>query len=476
MFKQTRYFLRSMVHNVPKNDPPRCSTTATATPDPRPIDVFILPESVDYDSLVDRAEREQEESETSIAEDLGTSTHTVTEATPPTTLPLETRAMPGHQHLSHRHWKRHLKRKAEDASQEDNYIPSQRTLEKAIKTAKTIDLADIDAANFDAAKGAHTGKRGTQKTYGTKAEKEKEYTLQELIGLGYFHIPWDGIHPLLIVDCKGRIITILAGRPDRDDFTRDILGLFDAMMSVSRERKWEEDMDEVHKRGWFHAFNRGVTMGMGSPVPVQLSNGEEIDAVLTRLLSLPGFQRLNGYHNSVVKLWAPRLHATYRDTVEKMYKKLEGLSRNFPRSIFTAAAFNFGGQVRTIQHRDHMNWPFGLCVITAMGRFDAKRSGHLVLKEFKLVIDFPHAATAAIPSACITHFNTAIHPDDTRTSFTQYTAGAIFRWVENGFRTERAIKESDFVEWQTIQDRKDTVVAERLKLYSKVDEILVHVE
>ncbi|KAJ4468371.1 hypothetical protein C8J55DRAFT_409001, partial [Lentinula edodes] len=87
-------------------------------------------------------------------------------------------------------------------------------------------------------------------------------------------------------------------------------------------------------------------------------------------------------------------------------------------------------------HRDWLNWPFGWCAITALGEFDASRSAQLILWELKLVIDFPHAATILIPSAVITHSNTPVADRDIWTSFTQYTAGPIFRWVENRCRTE----------------------------------------
>ncbi|KAJ3769587.1 hypothetical protein FB446DRAFT_623905, partial [Lentinula raphanica] len=86
-------------------------------------------------------------------------------------------------------------------------------------------------------------------------------------------------------------------------------------------------------------------------------------------------------------------------------------------------------------HRDSLNWPFGWCAITALGKYDPRRSGQLILWELKLVIDFPHAATVFIPSAVITHSNTPLAEGDNRMSFTQYTAGPIFRWVENGCRT-----------------------------------------
>ncbi|KAE9383496.1 hypothetical protein BT96DRAFT_843774, partial [Gymnopus androsaceus JB14] len=104
-----------------------------------------------------------------------------------------------------------------------------------------------------------------------------------------------------------------------------------------------------------------------------------------------------------------------------------GFRENFKNlSVFAAAAFNFGGNVGTFKHRDALNWAFGWCTIMALGQFDPTRSAQLILWELRLVIDFPHAATALIPSAVVTHSNTAVAEGDERGSFTQYTAGPIF--------------------------------------------------
>ncbi|KAJ3769792.1 hypothetical protein FB446DRAFT_629681, partial [Lentinula raphanica] len=91
-------------------------------------------------------------------------------------------------------------------------------------------------------------------------------------------------------------------------------------------------------------------------------------------------------------------------------------------------------------HRDFLNWPFGWCAITTLGRFDPTRSGQLILWKLKLVIDVPPAATVLIPSAVITHSNTPVAVGDTQMSFMQYTAGPIFRWVQNGCRTEKELE------------------------------------
>ncbi|KIK66600.1 hypothetical protein GYMLUDRAFT_103774, partial [Collybiopsis luxurians FD-317 M1] len=115
-----------------------------------------------------------------------------------------------------------------------------------------------------------------------------------------------------------------------------------------------------------------------------------------------------------------------------MYSQLPHLPSNFEGRVFAVAAFNFGGNVWCFKHHDFLNWPFGWYAITALGEFDATCSAQLILWELKLVIDFPHGATVLISSAVITHLNTTVAEGNVWISFTQYTAGGIFRWVENG--------------------------------------------
>ncbi|KAL0562366.1 hypothetical protein V5O48_019721, partial [Marasmius crinis-equi] len=123
------------------------------------------------------------------------------------------------------------------------------------------------------------------------------------------------------------------------------------------------------------------------------------------------FKRISGYQNAAFKLWAPRLYGRYKTTADAVrhHSRTSHLPWNFsPENVFAAAAFNFGGKVRTFKHRDHLNWAFGWCAITALGEFNPKKSARLVLWEFKLVINFPPGSTVLIPSAVITHSNTRI--------------------------------------------------------------------
>ena len=124
----------------------------------------------------------------------------------------------------------------------------------------------------------------------------------------------------------------------------------------------------------------------------------------------------------------------YEDHLNELLDHDHTLRRNFANSIWSAAAFNFGPRTVTRPHRDSANVPFGLCSVTSLGDFDPKQGGHLVLWTLKLVIEFPPGSTVLLPSAVIPHSNTPISKREQRASFTQYTAGGLIRWVEQGFQ------------------------------------------
>ncbi|RDX40269.1 hypothetical protein OH76DRAFT_1366488, partial [Lentinus brumalis] len=79
-----------------------------------------------------------------------------------------------------------------------------------------------------------------------------------------------------------------------------------------------------------------------------------------------------------------------------------------------------------------------LCSVTALGRYNPKQSGHLVLWSLRKVIEFPPSATIFLPSATVPHSNTILtQAGETRLSITQYTAGGLLRWAACGFQSQK---------------------------------------
>lgn len=131
-----------------------------------------------------------------------------------------------------------------------------------------------------------------------------------------------------------------------------------------------------------------------------------------------------------MSLFAPKLYEHTREKLNDLYDHTPRLKCLFPAdvSIFPTAAFNLGPNIWTFKHRDTLNLAYGWCAIHALGNFDPKKGGHLVLWELQLVIEFPPGALVLIPSAVVTHSNTPVAEGDARSSFTQYMPGGLFQW------------------------------------------------
>jgi len=107
---------------------------------------------------------------------------------------------------------------------------------------------------------------------------------------------------------------------------------------------------------------------------------------------------------------------------------------------------NLGPNTVTLDHTDKGNVAYGLCAIAALGRYNPRLGGHIVLFDLGLVIEFPPGSTVLIPSGVFRHGNTpTTEMGEYRMSMTQYCAGGLFRWVHYGFRTAKVMEEEDGV-------------------------------
>ncbi|KAJ7708495.1 hypothetical protein B0H14DRAFT_3099533 [Mycena olivaceomarginata] len=122
-------------------------------------------------------------------------------------------------------------------------------------------------------------------------------------------------------------------------------------------------------------------------------------------------------------MWAPILFAFYQAQMALLVAWNSALRWNFEGSVFAACTFNFG--------------PRAICA-----NFDPDLGGHLILWDLRLVIRFPPGSTILIPSAIVRHSNVPIQAHERRSSFAQYTAAGLFRWVRNGFKTDEDFETS----------------------------------
>ncbi|THU94601.1 hypothetical protein K435DRAFT_668150 [Dendrothele bispora CBS 962.96] len=245
-----------------------------------------------------------------------------------------------------------------------------------------------------------------------------------------------------IVDSQERIIALLAGNPVNDSSWPAIIEEAARELEDAREQLIVDKEAQEHRRGKYVAASVGNSIG-GGQKPMPFKQHPANDPVIQRLLSSKPFERLAGWASSAFATWAPKLHTYYKETMSKLCTHDPGIRFNWATSIFAAATFNLGPQTITYVHQDYFNYVFGWCAITALGNFDYRQGGHLILWDLHLVIQFPPGSTILIPSAYLRHSNTSIGPNERRYSFTQYTAGGIFRYVEDGMRTRESMSKAE---------------------------------
>ncbi|KAJ7134937.1 hypothetical protein C8R43DRAFT_894619 [Mycena crocata] len=253
-----------------------------------------------------------------------------------------------------------------------------------------------------------------------------------------------------ILDSHRRVIAVLGGMPrDVADWKTVTDGASKLLQErLSRIRLPEEQLHHRRAQEAFAALARGQSHGGGQTAIDFRVLSHPRTHLISRspLLAHKYFKRLASFANILFAMWAPILYAFYQMQMALLAAWKPSMRRNFVGSVFSACTFNFGPRTITAPHIDFANLAWGWCAITALGFFDPDLGGHLILWDLRLVIRFPPGSTILLPSALIRHSNVPIHANEHRESFTQYTAGGLFRWVRNGFRTDEAFEMSATVE------------------------------
>ncbi|KAL1740791.1 hypothetical protein HDZ31DRAFT_76641 [Schizophyllum fasciatum] len=336
-------------------------------------------------------------------------------------------------------------------------------------------------------------------------EITRTYTREELVNdHGFVYFPWNGCEtapivaplpaegapapaePQNVVDGKdGLVVGCLAGRPSdgegsghapQADWLTSANELADAIDNMRSQATFSRSA-RIHRRGRFGAQAWGISHGGGQIRPANLKHSIAMTLVLMYLISLPALVRIAHFGSSAFATWAPAVHHYYGETLAALLSSDAALSRNFRASVWACITINFGPRTVTYPHRDYANLPFGWCAITALGNYDPDKGGDLILWDCKMVIRFPPGSTILIPSAILRHSNTRIGRRERRYSVTQYTAGAIFRWVEHGFQLDEAYYAGLTPEEQA-QDRRTAAGRWRRgrAMFSKLSDLVASAE
>ncbi|KAJ7676316.1 hypothetical protein B0H14DRAFT_2423560 [Mycena olivaceomarginata] len=273
-----------------------------------------------------------------------------------------------------------------------------------------------------------------------------------------------------LVDNASRIFAVLAGQPDNSEWCVAVSRAFECIKTEGSNTQFPTAMCR-HRRGLFAAISVRLVYSKGQRVLTWLDN-KQYTSVVDRLLGNRDINRLANFASFAFSLWAPQLHSHYVNHNVCVRTRLPDLHRPFPKSVFSCAAFNFGPSVWTFKHRDVCNLPFGWCTIQSLGPFDTTKGGHLVLWDLKLVVEFPAGALILLPSATLAHSNTPVEDGEECISFTQFTGGGLFRWIDNGGRTNKQLAREDPAEYAQLMAKSESHWEEGLSYFSTINELL----
>ncbi|KAF7340669.1 hypothetical protein MSAN_02139000 [Mycena sanguinolenta] len=242
--------------------------------------------------------------------------------------------------------------------------------------------------------------------------------------------------PCLLADVNGHVFADLVGRPDDLGYLAAAKRAHDLMAEKSAGVVWTAKETDAH-RG-VNSINEGWFWSKEQCRLFWLCGGQK--GIAAELRNDPDMKRIASFVSSAYAYWFPELYSTATARITKLLKELQSQVRTFPMSAFTCVAFNFGPQVSTTLHRD---W-------TDMA------GGHVCSGSARLLVEFPPGSLILFPSALISHANIPVRPGETRSSIVQYTPGAVCRFVENDFRTEKQIQESNPAEYDSVLAAKST--------------------
>jgi len=89
----------------------------------------------------------------------------------------------------------------------------------------------------------------------------------------------------------------------------------------------------------------------------------------------------NSPYPASARTWMPDLMKEYDDLQLKLLGLNIFIRAVFPGSPFFATTLNMGPQTVCFAHRDYWNLLHGTCGIGALGPFDHRTGGHLILHE-----------------------------------------------------------------------------------------------
>ncbi|KAJ7821874.1 hypothetical protein B0H14DRAFT_2598895 [Mycena olivaceomarginata] len=237
------------------------------------------------------------------------------------------------------------------------------------------------------------------------------------------YVNWQGEKCHVIINRGGHVIGVLVWPPAPGETWEAVVQAATAAMRAARDKMLFPPSACSHRRGNFPAPADGFGFGGGRKTVGNIKASSQTNrAAMDELLEDQSIQRMATYPIPVFQAVCFPIYSDYHHAKQTLLQKNPHLRRIFARSPFAAVTANLGPVSVSPPHTDAGNKADGMCLIGALGNFDADKGGHLHTHPFRRGYSLKHA-----------------YPRwEDRFSLIQYSAGGLFRWIANGFRSDLA--------------------------------------
>ncbi|KAJ8503497.1 hypothetical protein ONZ45_g10816 [Pleurotus djamor] len=334
---------------------------------------------------------------------------------------------------------KHAKRRDVRMKQQEGAASSLKQISRRrVAESQLVSLQSVDASQLPHTPRGYVGlTKRTPEVRKMVETQTRVNTLAELLEMGFQYVPFSGLEGIGILDCESRLV-VGGGMPRGEDWQDCTKRCAELIESIRGECKFNTN-HLVHSRGPFPAMAHGISYGLGQPRPMAHAHSAANARAFDILITDADMRRIAGFQSQLLTAFAPELAEEYKIVLNGILDQQPELHRNFTNSDYATITVNFGPYTVSTPHVDVADLAYGLCAITALGTFDADLGGHLVLWDLRMVVRFPPGSTLLVPSAVVRHSNLPIQPHEKRYSVTQYSAGPLFRWFNNGYRSDKEV-------------------------------------
>jgi hypothetical protein len=171
--------------------------------------------------------------------------------------------------------------------------------------------------------------------------------------------------------------------------------------------------------------------------------------------------------------FAPHLYSHLNATKDALLEHDWDLRDNCYGGAFPAVEF-FLGSDESPPRLDDLDMMWGWRALTALGNYNPRWGGELILWDEKKVVKFPPGSTFLFPSTLIRYSFTQIRDGESHYTFQQYAQAGLYRYVESGFRSEATFEATAWMEEREARDRlRDARMGTALAMYSQLEELLI---